>query len=440
VLNVRPLRSSTFRHLAVGYWINQFGNWIGEIALAILVFDRTHNPLATATLFLTLRFVPALLAPLLTIRVEVMPPRVVLPCLYALEAALFAGMAILARHFSLPAILGVSALDGMLAITATALTRSISANWLLKQGLLREGNAILNLGWIAGSATGPAIAGVAVAWKGASTALMLDGATFLATAVIIATASGLRIESDHEAGFSGRLRAGREVLRDYSAVRRLLVAVALVMLIASIPAPIEVVFAKQTLHAGDRGYGFLLGAWGVGMVAGGTAFAAFARMRLIRVLGVGTSLAVLAYAGLALSPTLDVACAFSALGGAGNGAAWIAVVTAVQERIPVSTLSAVMSVLETINQLMPAIGFIAGGAITAATSPRDAYAASAAGVALVVVFVALRPIDRAQLSPVVQDSDEAADTSQCIQQKDRNSSLNAQELVSTARTLPVTDS
>ncbi len=32
-------------------------------------------------------------------------------------------------------------------------------------------------------------------------------------------------------------------------------------------APIEVAYAKMTLHAGDRGYGLLLGAWGVGVVA-----------------------------------------------------------------------------------------------------------------------------------------------------------------------------
>jgi hypothetical protein len=439
MLDLQPLRSPAFRHLAAGYWVNQFGNWVGEIALAILVYDRTRSPLATALLFVSLRFLPALFAPLLTIRVEVLPPRVVVACLYALEAGFFGAMAILARHFSLPAVLGLSALDGMLAITATALTRSISANLMLKQGLLREGNAILNLGWIASSAAGPALAGIAVAWKGVSTALMVDGASFVITAVIIATASGLQIESDDEASFWGRVRAGRDVLRDYSAVRRLLTAIALVMLLASIPTPIEVVFAKQTLHAGDRGYGFLLGAWGLGMVAGGAAFATFAQMRLIRVLAAGTVLAILAYAGLALSPTLEVACAFSALGGVGNGAAWIAAVTAVQERIPVSTLAAVMSVLETINQLMPAIGFVAGGAITAATSPRDAYAISAAGVALVVVFIALRPIDQARLSPVSQDSEKSADIGEKANATGRNSSFTAQEHVVSAITSHLID-
>ena len=269
MLDMRPLRSSTFRHLAAAYWINDLGNWFGEIALAILVYDRTHSPLATATLFLALRFLPALLAPLLTVRVEVVPPRMSLPCLYVLEGGFFAGMAILAHHFSLPAILALSAIDGMLAITAKALTRGVSATWLLKRELLREGNAILNLGTMVSTAAGPALSGVAVAWKGPGTSLIVDAVTFVVTAGAIATARGMELETDHEAGFRGRIRAGARVLRDYTAVRRLLVGIAFVFLLGSIPVPIEVVFAKQTLHAGDRGYGFLIGAWGAGMVVGG---------------------------------------------------------------------------------------------------------------------------------------------------------------------------
>jgi hypothetical protein len=450
MLEIRPLRSATFRHLAAGYWLNEFGNWIGEIALAIVVFDRTGSPLATAALFLALRFLPALLAPLLTTRIEALRPRVVLSCLYVLEGILFAGIAVLTRHFSLPAVLALCGLDGLLAITAKALTRGVSATWLLKHDLLRDGNAILNLGAMASSALGPALAGIAVAVEGAETALLIDAGTFVVTAAIIATAPGLHLESDREAGFNGRLRAGRDVLRNYTAVRRLLVAIALMMLLGSIAVPIEVVFAKQTLHAGDRGYGFLLGSWGVGMVVGGGAFAAAAQMRLIHLLGCAAAFLAIGYAGLSQAPTLLIASVFSALGGAGNGAGWIAAVTAVQERIPMTTQSAVMSVLEGINQVMPALGFIVGGAVAAATSARDAYAVSAAGVALVIVMVALRPIDRVRLTPVAavidlpaqRDTDpgkDLIDTRERVSHAVRNSSVIGQELLPTGRSLPMTN-
>src|ERR1700735_4836026 len=99
MLDLRPLRSAGFRRLALGYWVNEFGNWIGEIALTILVYDRTRSPLGTAALFLALRFLPALLAPLLTTRVETLRPRDVLTVLYVLEAVLFACIAVVTRHF-----------------------------------------------------------------------------------------------------------------------------------------------------------------------------------------------------------------------------------------------------------------------------------------------------------------------------------------------------
>jgi MFS family permease len=385
MLDLQPLRSASFRHLAAAYWVNEFGNWIGEIALTLLVYDRTHSPLSTAALFLSLRFLPALLAPLLTLRVETLPARALLTAMYLLEALFFAGLALLTHHFSLAAVFGLGALDGVLAVTAKALTRGATANGLLKRGLLREGNGILNLGAMASTAGSPVIAAALVAWKGAGLALQVDAVTFLLTAAIIATTPGLRIESEAEATFTARLKSGLSAASNNKPVEHLLSAIALVMVVSAVPIPIEVVFAKHTLHAGASGYGLLLGSWGVGMVIGGAVFASAREVRLMRLLAAGTLLNALGYGGLAISPTLAVACISSAVGGMGNGVAWVAAVTAIQERIPPNTQNGVMSVLEGLNQVMPAIGFVAGGVITAVSSPRIAYGVAAVGIAATVL-------------------------------------------------------
>jgi MFS family permease len=115
------------------------------------------------------------------------------------------------------------------------------------------------------------------------------------------------------------------------------------------------------------------------------------RLRLLIVLGSSTALIGAGYAGLALAPNLAIACAFSALGGLGNGAQWIAVVTAVQQAVSALSQSSVMSVLESINQMMPAVGFLLGGAVAALGSPRTAYAVAAGGVLLVLLAAAARP-------------------------------------------------
>jgi hypothetical protein len=397
VLDRGPLRLPTFRHLAAAFTINELGNWIGDVALAILVFNRTGSALATAGLFLALRFAPALLAPLVTSRLEVFDARRILPAVHFGEALIFAGIAVLAHYFSLPAVLALSALDGMLAIAAKALTRSATVSLLSGQDLLRPGNAILNMGFNVGGAIGPAVAGLLVAADGPGAALTLDAISFAVVAVILATAQDLSIESDHETSSLGRLRTGVHEVWRRPGLRRLLFGAAAAMMFGAAVVPIEVVFAKRTLHAGDAGYGLLIGSWGVGMIVGGSLFAAAGRVRLAIVVTAGMGLIAAGYTGLAAAPDLAIACVFSALGGAGNGIWWISVVTAVQQAIPTSAQSVAMAVVEVINQLMPALGFILGGAVTALSSPRTAYALAAAGVAAVIVATSVRPIGEVEV-------------------------------------------
>jgi MFS family permease len=401
MLDVRPLRSASFRHLAAASWVNEFGNWVGEIALAILVWDHTRSPIATAALFLALRFLPALLAPLLAVRLETGSARLALTLMYLVEAGLLAALAIVARHFSLPLLLALAGLDGVLSITTSALSRSALVTVLTRQSLLRAGNALLNFGGMLVIAGAPAVSGLLVASHGVVPALEVDVATFLVAALIIATsARGLPIASDREAPYRERLRAGLGTLRTRPTVRRLLVAIALVIALGSVAIPVEVMFAKDTLHAGDSGYGLLLTSWGVGMVGGAFAFATLKELALTTVLAVSTVLIAAGYLGLAVAPTLAIACGFSLLGGSGNSAAWVAASTALQERIPLKRQPALMALLAASNQLMPAIGFIVGGAVAALSSPRIAYAISGAGVAGILLAFTIWPIDRVQLAAV----------------------------------------
>lgn len=408
MFDLTPLRSQGFRHLAAACWVNEFGNWIGEIALAILVWDRTGSPLATATLFLSLRFLPAMLAPLLTTKTEVFPPRVVISALYTVEAALFVALAAMVSRFSLPRVLVLAGCDGLFAITATALVRSTLVTELSENSLLREGNALVNLGTMLAIAGAPITAGLLAGSNGAASALRVDAATFAVAALIIATARGIRVTSDTSSSFSTRLRAGLGVLSQRPMVRRLLIAISLVVTLGSVALPVEVVFAENTLHAGDSGYGVLLTAWGTGMIIGGLVFAATPWMRLMNVLGLSVSLIAVGYGGLAVSPDLAIACIASFVGGTGNSAAWVAARTALQARIPLTAQSAVMAVLEGSNQTMPALGFVVGGAVTAISSPRIAYAVSAVGVAAVLALFSVWRLNEVHL----RDPSERQETQQ----------------------------
>ena len=89
-------------------------------------------------------------------------------------------------NFSLALVIGLAVIDGTLAIAARTFTRASAAAVLTPAGLLREGNAIINVGFTIAGAAGPAIAGVVVAALGVQTALLVDAGSFVVVAAMLA--------------------------------------------------------------------------------------------------------------------------------------------------------------------------------------------------------------------------------------------------------------
>src|SRR5680860_584579 len=187
-----PMRRPLFRRLAISYTVNEMGDWLGLVALAVLVFDETGSVMATTLLFLGTKFLPALIAPLLVTRAEHPPPRIALPVIYVLEAAAFVVLAFLAMNFSLALVLVFAIIDGSLALTGRAVTRAVVASLLGPAGELRSGNAILNVAFTGGSALGPGLAGIVVAVFSVQAALMLNAVSFLAVACLLYTSPSPR--------------------------------------------------------------------------------------------------------------------------------------------------------------------------------------------------------------------------------------------------------
>jgi len=384
---IDPLRRPLFRRLATTYAVNELGDWMGIIALSVLVFDRTDSALATAALFLGTRFLPALFAPLLVTRAERVPPRFGLPVIYCGEAAAFGALALLAGDFSLIAVIALATVDGALALTGRSLTRAVVAS-LLEAEELRAGNALLNIAFTGGAAVGPALAGLAVAGFGVQSALLLDAVSFYAIAWILFTAGPLPLAEIEPGRIRDRVRAGVAYIREKAVLRRLLIAQGAAFVFFAAVIPIEVVYAKETLGAGDSGYGLMLASWGLGMVLGSLVFAAVRRASLALLLFLSTLAVGAGYLGLAVAPTLAVACAASVLGGTGNGVQWVSTISAVQEMTVAGMQARVMSVLESIGAAMPGIGFVLGGVITALVSPRATFLIAGAGVFTIVAVAA----------------------------------------------------
>ena len=411
---LRPLRLPGFGRLAGAYLVNEMGNWLGEVALAIVVFEQTGSPVAVAALFVAMQFVPALATSPLIARIDHLHSRRALGMLYIAEALAFSALALLATDstFVLVAVLAIAAVDGTLATAARARTRAAAASILEPSGLLREGNGLLNVGFTAGAAAGPVLAGVLVSVAGAQAALLGDAASFLAVAVLLATSRAMPAAHEDtaelEIGWVARLRRGVAYVRERAALRRLMVAEGLAFVFFALVLPIEVAFAKETLDAGDIGYGLLLGFWGVGMVLGSLLFSGLRRTSLRALLAIGTLAIGVAYCLTGLAPSLALACAASTLGGAGNGVQWVALVTAVQGLTAGAYQARVVGLLESLASGMSGLGFLAGGVIAALLSPRASYVAAGLGV-LAVLSVAAVMLWDTRLEPDEREDHNAAE-------------------------------
>jgi MFS family permease len=384
---IDPLRRPLFRRLATTYAVNELGDWMGIIALSVLVFDRTDSALATAALFLGTRFLPALLAPILVARAEKPPPRFALPLIYCGEAATFGALAFFADDFSLIAVIVLATIDGALALAGRSLTRAVVAALLEPAGELRAGNAVLNVAFTGGAALGPALAGLVVAGFGVQTALLLDAVSFYVIAWVLLTAGTMPRAEPEPGRMRDRVRAGVAYIREKVVLRRLLAAQGAAFIFFAAVIPVEVVYAKETLDAGDSGYGLMLASWGGGMVLGSFVFAAVRRASLALLLFFSTLAVGAGYLGLAVAPTLALACAASVLGGAGNGVQWVSTISAVQEMTAAGMQARVMSVLESIGAAMPGLGFVIGGVVASIASPRTAFLVAGIGVFVIVALV-----------------------------------------------------
>jgi MFS family permease len=387
--HLAPLRIPAFGRLLFSYTTNSIGDYVGLVALAVLVYRETHDPLATTALFIAAQFLPAFIAPALTARVDQLALRRVLPAIYAAEAVVFGVLALLAGAFSLPLVLALALLDGVLMLTARGLSRGAVNALLQPVDLLREGNGLLNIGFAVASVGGAALGGALVAWFGIAAALAVDAASFAVVAVVLAASRHLPAAEGRREPFSVRVREALRYARTDRVARLLLGGEALAVVFFTLIVPIEIIYAEETLRTDEAGYGILLSSWGAGIVLGSIVFLGVRKRSAAALILLSTLAIGAGYLGMAVSRELWLACAFSVLGGIGNGVQWVSVMTALQETTPDDLQARVTGLLESIASAMTGVGFLIGGVITAIFAPPTAFLVSGLGVVALVVLGAV---------------------------------------------------
>jgi MFS family permease len=402
--------SPRLRRLLLAYTINEVGTWFGYVALAVGVYDATGSVIATTGLFLARGLMPALVAPVLVVKVERSPRRGALTALYLVEGLTMLALAALVWRFWLPGVLILVAFDGAAAATATALVRATAAHiaedelppqqagsTIARDAAQRQANASLNVAYMVAFAIGPTIGGAIVKATGGPVALILDAVSFLLCGALLAQVR-IRATPGQESVRS-RLAGTLRHVQAIPALRTLLITEAVAIVFFTAVEPIEVVYAKHTLGAGSLGLGVLLGGWGAGAAIGALLFAHWSKRTLSQILIAGTALVGVGYLGFAAAPTIAVACAAALLGGLGNGIQWPALLSAVQRLTPSSLQGRMMGTVGSLNTLCPTVGFTLGGVVTALSSPRVTMLCAGVVAAFAVVAFMRLPLEQALLQP-----------------------------------------
>jgi MFS family permease len=320
-----PLRDAKwFRALWIAQFASNIGTWMQTVGAQWLLIDR--SPLlvslvqAAASLPIVLLALPAgAWADILDRRRLLIGAQLgMLLAAGALTAVTFAGRASAALVLSLIFLVGCGT-----AVAGPA-WQAIQPD-LVDRSQLPQAAALNGVNMNLARAVGPALGGVIVAAAGAGWVFALNSLSFLGIAAVLyrwrppePAADGAR-ERLVEA-----MRAGGRYIRHALIVRRLLYRALLFIPAASAVWALLPLVAARNLGLGSAGYGLLLGAVGLGAVAG-----ALIMPRLRRRLGphalVSAAMLVSAVATVAVA-TSDAA-ALVALSLVPVGAAWIAVLS-----------------------------------------------------------------------------------------------------------------
>jgi MFS family permease len=255
---------------------------------------------------------------------------------------------------------------------------------------LPEANALLqtveNLSW----AVGPVLGGVLTAAAGPHAAYWINAVSFLVSAVLVARIPRRMLQSETA------LTRGhwRDLADGFVAVvrSRPLLAVLVGWGIASLGIGAislsEVFLAKNTLHAGDFGYGLLYGGIGTGLVIGSWwSSAVVTRIGIPRAYTGALVVMAIGFGAGAASPNVWLTAVCCLVGGIGDGIAIVCNALLVQrgaaDQIRGRALTLVMSVTYVLN----GAGTVIAGAVLHLTGPRWVWAGG--GVSFLLGAVAV---------------------------------------------------
>ena len=388
-----------FRLFWAASTISDFGSQITLFAVAVLVVRTLDGTAADVGLVNAARWLPYLLLGLvvgaLADRVRRKP---LLVGTDLVRSALLCAVPLLAWPdlLSVPVLIAIMAVFGLASLVNDAAHQSFLPRLLPREALPRA-NARHEQSAAAAETSGPAVAGGLVSWLGAPVAVLVDAASYLASALLTARVPVVDPTAPARAPLGREIREGLGWVYGHRTLRPLALSTHGWTLFAAVLGAVYVPYALLELRFSALGTGLTLAAAGVGGLIGSGLSERLGR-RPGRLVPVAWLLDAAGFAVIALTPAggLVVAGAGQFLNGLGLGLSGPVELSYRQAITPDRLQARTNATMRSFNRAAVVLGAPAGGLLADAAGFRAALWTAAAGMAAAALALAASPFRRAK--------------------------------------------
>ncbi len=390
---IAPSRSAA-RRIALARLISLTGTQAAFTALLFVLFERTGSSRWLSAALLVTFGTQGLLTPLAGVLGDRFDRRRLMIASELLGAASFSALAF-ARA---PAPLLALAFLATVAETPFFPAASAAVPNLVPAGDLAWANSTIAFGSNVGYLAGPAMGGVLVAAVGAPAVFLFNAATFVVSALLVASVTGTFSRQRTEQESYRGVRAGVRFMMSQPLLRTMTIAFAVFavsigsVLVAELPL-------ATSFGTGSIGYGLISTMFGLGALAGSLAGRLLTESNERRFLVACSFVTAAGFGSVALAPAFWFVLVAMLVSGASDGLVDVAVEVIYQRLSPDAVRSRVIAALESVFLLGLAVSFLFAGPFIDVLGPKAAYALAGAGCAvsalMLVPLLSPQPSNRA---------------------------------------------
>ena len=318
---LRAFRSKSFRIFYAGQGLALLGNWMQAVAMSWLVYRVTGSALLLGVTAGAQQLPVLFLSPIAGVWADRVNRRrllVLIQSLAFIQALTLAALTF-AGAVQVPHLIALALLLGIITSFETPTRQAFLLDLIEHREDLPNAIALQSMLFQSTRFVGPSVAGLLLAALGEAWCFLANAICYLA---IIATYAAVRVKSRRppQTGVEWwrQLASGFAYAFGFTGTRRLLL---LLMTVGFFTAPwqsLMPIFAGETFSGDSKTFGFLIGAVGLGAVAGTFVLAARSSVRgLGRIVASTTVAAGAALVGFSLSGALWLSLVFLAVFGAG---------------------------------------------------------------------------------------------------------------------------